>query len=43
MAQDLFDHLPVVDEGNDPHFTAAVGTKQGVGFPDFLDEFAPFG
>lgn len=41
MAQDAFDDLDLVDEGDDPHFILTVRAQQRIGFPDFLDEFAP--
>jgi|GEM_PF-2327797 len=41
VAQDAFDHCGLVDEGHDAHFVLALRAEQRVGFPDFLDEFAP--
>jgi len=41
VAQDAFDDRSLVDEGHDSHLLVAVGAQERVGFPDFLDEFAP--
>jgi hypothetical protein len=41
MAQDAFDHRGLVDEGDDSHLLVALRAQKRVGFPDFLDEFAP--
>ena len=41
MAQDAFDDGGFVDEGDDAHLVLAARAKERVGFPDFLDEFAP--
>ena len=41
VAQDALDDVGIVDEGDDPHFVLAARTQERVGFPDFLDEFAP--
>ena len=43
MAQNLFDHLALVDEGNNTHLAGALRTEQRIGFADLLDQFAPFG
>ena len=37
----LLDHFAFVDEGHNPHLALAVRADEGIGFPDFLDEFAP--
>ena len=42
MAQDALDHVALVDERNDAHLFLALRTQERVGFPDLLDEFAPF-
>ena len=41
VAQDAFDDSGLVDEGDDSHLLVALRAEQRVGFPDFLDEFAP--
>ncbi len=41
MAEDLLDHLAVVNERNEFHLSPAVGTNQRVNFPDLLDQLAP--
>ena len=41
VAQDAFDDSSIVDEGDDSHFMVAARAQERVGFPDFLDEFAP--
>jgi len=43
VAEDALDHLPVVDERHDTHLVGALRTEQRIGFPDLLDELAPFG
>jgi len=41
VAQDALDDVGLVHEGDDPHLMLAMGAQERVGFPDFLDEFAP--
>ena len=41
MAEDLADHLRLLDPGDDLHFAAAVGTSQGIDFIDLLEQPGP--
>jgi hypothetical protein len=43
VPQDTFDHRPVIDQGDNPHLPRTSRTQERIGFPHFLDEFAPFG
>jgi hypothetical protein len=41
VALDAFTDRSPFGEGGDSHFLVAVRAQERVGFPDFLDEFAP--
>jgi len=43
MAQNLFDHLALVDEGNNTHLAGALRAQERIGFPGLLDELTPLG
>jgi hypothetical protein len=41
VAQDALDDLGLVDEANHSHLVLAVWAQERIGFPNFLEEFAP--
>jgi hypothetical protein len=40
---DLFDDFWLLDECDDPHRAATLGTRQGIGLIDLFDQPCPFG
>jgi len=41
VAEDLLDHLVVINKGDQFHFSTAVWADERIDFRDFLDELAP--
>ena len=41
MSQNLYDHLPLIDETHSLHQSTAMDAKQWVNFPDFFDALTP--
>ena len=42
MTQDALDHGWAVDQRNNPHLLLAFRAEERIGFPNLLDELAPF-